>query len=89
METLSDHIPAAPVPALLSAIEARILGCLAEKEATTPDAYPLTLNSLVVACNQKTSREPVMNLNPRCGRWKCAAWSSRSTPRAPAASRIA
>ncbi|TWI02847.1 hypothetical protein IP90_01946 [Luteimonas cucumeris] len=64
METLSDHIPAAPIPALLSAIEARILGCLAEKEATTPDAYPLTLNSLVVACNQKTSRDPVMNLNP-------------------------
>jgi len=49
---------------MLSPIEARILGCLVEKEATTPDAYPLTLNSLVVACNQKTSREPITNLNP-------------------------
>lgn len=51
-------------PALLSPIEARILGCLVEKEATTPDAYPLTLNSLVFACNQKTSRDPITNLNP-------------------------
>lgn len=50
--------------ALLTAVEARILGCLVEKEATTPDAYPLTLNSLVLACNQKTSRDPVTNLNP-------------------------
>lgn len=49
---------------VLSRIEARILGCLVEKEATTPDQYPLTENAVVVACNQKTSREPVMNLNP-------------------------
>lgn len=48
----------------LSGIEARILGCLIEKQATTPEAYPLTLNAVVTACNQKTSREPVMNLNP-------------------------
>ena len=46
----------------LSPIEVRILGCLIEKEATTPDIYPLTLNSLLTACNQKTSREPVMAL---------------------------
>jgi uncharacterized protein YceH (UPF0502 family) len=46
----------------LTPIEARILGCLIEKEATTPDAYPLTLNSLLLACNQKSSREPVMEL---------------------------
>jgi uncharacterized protein YceH (UPF0502 family) len=46
---------------LLSAIEARVLGSLMEKQLTTPDAYPLTLNSLVLACNQKTSREPVSN----------------------------
>jgi uncharacterized protein YceH (UPF0502 family) len=46
---------------MLSAIEARILGALMEKQLTTPDAYPLTLNSLVLACNQKTSREPVSN----------------------------
>lgn len=45
-------------------VEARILGCLIEKQATTPETYPLTLNALVTACNQKTSREPVMNLDP-------------------------
>jgi len=47
----------------LSAIEARVIGCLLEKEATTPDQYPLTLNSLMNACNQKSNREPVMSLN--------------------------
>lgn len=47
--------------AMLDTIEARILGSLMEKQLTTPDAYPLTLNSLVLACNQKTSREPVSN----------------------------
>lgn len=46
----------------LSAVEARILGVLVEKQHTTPDVYPLTLNALVAACNQKTSRDPVMNL---------------------------
>lgn len=46
----------------LTPIEARILGCLIEKEATTPDVYPLTLNSLLLACNQKSSREPIMEL---------------------------
>jgi uncharacterized protein len=49
--------------ARLSAIEARILGCLIEKEATTPEQYPLTLNAIHLACNQKTNREPVMELN--------------------------
>lgn len=53
-------------PALqpLDAIEARILGCLVEKAATTPEVYPLTENAVVTACNQKTSRDPVMNLEP-------------------------
>ncbi len=41
---------------------ARVLGCLIEKEATTPDAYPLTVNAAQVAANQKTAREPVMSL---------------------------
>ena len=49
---------------LLSPIDARILASLFEKEATTPDAYPLTLNAIVLACNQKTAREPVMELEP-------------------------
>ena len=48
--------------AMLTPLEARILGALMEKQLTTPDAYPLTLNSLQLACNQKTNREPVMNL---------------------------
>jgi len=43
----------------LSPVEARILGCLMEKERTVPENYPLSLNSLVAACNQTTSREPV------------------------------
>lgn len=44
----------------LSEIEIRILGCLIEKEITTPEYYPLTLNSLTTACNQKTNRDPVV-----------------------------
>jgi uncharacterized protein YceH (UPF0502 family) len=48
----------------LNSTEIRILGCLIEKQATNPETYPLTLNALVLACNQKTSREPVMNLTP-------------------------
>ena len=51
------------VPTMLTAIEARVLGCLLEKERTVPDQYPLTLNALVSACNQTTSREPVMHLD--------------------------
>jgi uncharacterized protein YceH (UPF0502 family) len=47
----------------LSSTEIRILGSLIEKQATSPETYPLTLNALVIACNQKTSREPVMNLS--------------------------
>lgn len=46
----------------LDAIEARVLGCLIEKELTTPDYYPLSLNALVNACNQLSNREPVMAL---------------------------
>lgn len=49
---------------LLNPVEARILGALMEKRWTTPDAYPMTLNALVTACNQKTSRHPVMHLEP-------------------------
>ncbi|MBL8481926.1 MAG: YceH family protein [Rhodocyclaceae bacterium] len=47
----------------LTPVECRVLGVLIEKESTTPDVYPLTLNSLLSGCNQKTSRDPVMNLN--------------------------
>ena len=50
-------------PILLTATEARALGALVEKEVTTPDYYPLSLNALVNACNQRSNREPVMNLD--------------------------
>lgn len=48
---------------LLNAAEARVLGALVEKETTTPEYYPLSLNALVNACNQKNNREPVMQLD--------------------------
>lgn len=48
---------------VLTIAEARVLGCLVEKEATTPDAYPSTVNAAQVAANQKTARDPVMALN--------------------------
>jgi uncharacterized protein YceH (UPF0502 family) len=47
----------------LTPLEARVLGVLLEKEKTTPDAYPLTVNSLTAGCNQKTSRSPVMSVS--------------------------
>jgi uncharacterized protein len=47
----------------LDSLEARVIGCLIEKQVTTPDQYPLSLNALVSACNQKSNREPVMNLD--------------------------
>ncbi|EOC9242513.1 YceH family protein [Enterobacter cloacae] len=46
----------------LSATEARVIGCLLEKQVTTPEQYPLSVNAVTMACNQKTNREPVMNL---------------------------
>ncbi len=65
---MSDEAPTTEGVARASSVlvlttnEARALGCLLEKEATTPDLYPLTLNSLWSACNQSTNREPVMDL---------------------------
>jgi len=47
----------------LNPVEIRVLGCLAEKELATPEYYPLTLNALVNACNQKSNRDPVVNLD--------------------------
>lgn len=51
-----------PVPITLSPIEARVLSTLMEKARTVPDSYPLSLNSLILGCNQKSSREPLMNV---------------------------
>lgn len=50
---------------LLDEVEVRILGCLIEKERTTPETYPLTLNALTRACNQKSSRNPVVSFNEK------------------------
>jgi uncharacterized protein YceH (UPF0502 family) len=47
----------------LSPVEARVLGCLVEKEITTPEYYPLSINALLNACNQKSNRDPVMSLD--------------------------
>jgi uncharacterized protein len=70
------------------AVEIRVLGCLIEKQRTTPDVYPLTLNSLRLACNQSTNRDPVVDYDEstiraaleRLGRRKwttLASWSNR------------
>ena len=60
----------------LTALEARVIGCLLEKQVTTPEQYPLSVNGVVTACNQKTNREPVMNLSdPRC-RSNWIIWSN-------------
>jgi uncharacterized protein YceH (UPF0502 family) len=53
------------MPLELSALEARVIGCLMEKQVATPDQYPLSLNALVNACNQRSNRDPVMNLEER------------------------
>lgn len=47
----------------LTPLEARVIGCLLEKQVTTPEQYPLSINGVVTACNQKTNREPVMTLS--------------------------
>ncbi len=52
------------MPLDLTANEARVIGCLMEKSIVTPDQYPLTLNALTNACNQKSGRDPVMSLQP-------------------------
>lgn len=61
--TLDADTPRRPrIPRTLDPVEIRILGSLMEKQLSTPEYYPLTLNALVAACNQKSNREPVMEL---------------------------
>lgn len=55
--------PIKRLPRLLDPVEVRILGALLEKQQTTPDYYPLTVNALLAACNQKSNRDPVMELS--------------------------
>ncbi len=68
-----------PAPALqpLTFQEARVLGCLMEKEMTTPEYYPLTLHALIAACNQTTNREPVLSLDETTVREALAGLKSR------------
>ena len=66
----------------LSDVEVRILGCLIEKEATTPDNYPLSLNALTNACNQLTNREPVMSLGEDKVKWAVNSLRQQSLVRA-------
>lgn len=60
----NENDNAIPAPPRLTRVEARALGVLIEKSATTPDLYPMTLNAVVVGANQKTSRHPPMELDP-------------------------
>lgn len=59
MNDSDNDVPADTQPPQLSAIELRVLGSLMEKQLTTPDQYPLSVNSILTACNQKSSRDPV------------------------------
>jgi hypothetical protein len=63
LETRVEEPSTGDDSSMLTAEEARVLGCLMEKAKTTPDHYPLTMNSLVAACNQKSNRFPVVDYN--------------------------
>jgi uncharacterized protein YceH (UPF0502 family) len=71
---------------VLNETEARVLGALLEKEITTPDYYPLSLNALVNACNQKSNRDPVMNLDEDSVRSALRALHDNSLARSVSAS---
>ncbi|PYT98442.1 MAG: DUF480 domain-containing protein [Acidobacteria bacterium] len=75
---------------VLNEVECRILGSLMEKEATTPEYYPLSLNALINACNQKSNREPVMNLDEAAVRRALHSLEGQSLVRSvsPADSRV-
>jgi uncharacterized protein YceH (UPF0502 family) len=70
---------------VLNETEARVLGALVEKEITTPDYYPLSLNSLINACNQKSNRDPVMNLDEQSVREALRALHDNSLARSVSA----
>jgi uncharacterized protein len=71
---------------LLNEVECRVLGALAEKEITTPEYYPLSLNALINACNQKSNREPVMNLDEAAVRKALHSLDAQSLVRSVSAS---
>ncbi len=66
-----------PVNPVLNEVECRVLGALVEKDITTPDYYPLSLNALVNACNQKNNRDPVMQLDEDAVREALAALAEK------------
>jgi uncharacterized protein YceH (UPF0502 family) len=70
----------------LTEVECRVLGALVEKEITTPEYYPLSLNALVNACNQKSNREPVMNLDESAVRQALHSLDGQSIVRSVSAS---
>jgi uncharacterized protein len=75
---------------LLGDVETRVLGCLVEKEITTPEYYPLSLNALLHACNQKSNREPLMNLDEDAVRSALRSLSDQALARSAGAdSRVA
>jgi len=71
---------------VLNEVECRVLGSLIEKEITTPEYYPLSLNALVNACNQKSNRDPVMNLDEAAVRQALHSLDSQSLVRSVSAS---
>jgi uncharacterized protein YceH (UPF0502 family) len=71
---------------LLNEVECRVLGSLIEKETTTPEYYPLSLNALVNACNQKSNRDPVMNLDEAAVRQALHSLDGQSLVRSVSAS---
>src|SRR6266481_6161783 len=75
-----------PVNILLSEIEGRVLGSLIEKEITSPEYYPLSLNALLNACNQKSNRDPVMNLDEAAVRQALHSLDGQSLVRSVSAS---
>ena len=75
-------------PLVLTVFEARVLGTLMEKARTVPDSYPLTLNSLVLGCNQKSSREPAMNMTETQAAEALSELKSRNLVRESSGSRV-
>ena len=61
------------MPAEPDAVEIRVVGCLVEKQRTTPDVYPLSLNAIRLACNQSTNRDPVVEYDSRRSPTRCGA----------------
>jgi uncharacterized protein len=73
----------------LSEIEVRVLGALVEKETTTPEYYPLSLNALINACNQKSNRDPVMTLDEDAVRKALRSLTDQGLVRAASGDRVA